>query len=206
MRGPKEKKERALGEKLGLKAERCLSPKCAMVRKPYKPGAHGQGNRRPKNLSEFGAQLREKQKIKITYGIKENQLRDIFKKATEAKKVTSAKVFELLESRLDNVVFRSRLAPSRTMARQLIIHGHILVNGRKVTSPGFEVSKGKMISVKESSKEKGVFKKVSEILKKAESPAWIVLDKNKLEAKIAAIPEESDVSFDINMVVDYYSK
>jgi len=205
MRGPKEKKERALGERLGLKAERCLSPKCAMVRKPYKPGVHGQ-SKRPRNLSEFGIQLKEKQKIKITYDIKESQLRDIFKKATKAKKVTGTKVFELLESRLDNVVFRSSLALSRTIARQVIIHGHILVNGRKVISPGFEVSPGNLVSVKESSKEKGVFKRIAEISKKIDTPTWIVLDKDKFEAKIAALPSESDIPFDVNMVVDYYSK
>src|ERR1700729_2695629 len=136
MMGPREKRERALGTSLGLKGERSGSPKSALVRKPYKPGVHGpRGRNRP--LSEFGIQLREKSKFKLTYGVDEKNLKRLFGLAQEAKKSVGTKLLELLELRLDNVVYRLGFTPTRGAARQLVNQGHITVNGKKVTSPGY---------------------------------------------------------------------
>ena len=125
--GPKEKKERALGVRLGLKGDRALSPKSAAVRKPYRPGVHGP-NGRAKALSEFGLQLREKSKFKIAYGLNEANLKKIFNKAQATKGATGAKMLEIIELRIDNVVFQLGWTPSRGAARQLVVHGHIFVN------------------------------------------------------------------------------
>lgn len=200
----KEKKERSLGIKLFLKAERCNSPKCAMVRKPYKPGPHGKTSRR--SASEFGHQLLEKQKIMFSYGLREAQMRKIFDEAFRKKQAISETIINLLERRLDNVVFRSGLAPSRIMARQFINHGHILVNGRKVTIPSFRVKINDVISVKESSKNSLIFKKILDNIKKQEAPAWISVDKEKMEAGVKSAPQNVEVSFDVNLVVDYYAR
>src|SRR5580704_118612 len=131
MRGPKEKKERALGVRLGLKGDRAMSPKSALTRKPYKPGPHGPRSR-AKALSEFGLQLREKSKFKIAYGVNENNMKRLFAMASETKGESGAKMLELLESRLDSVVFWLAFAVSRGAARQLVVQGHITVNGKKV--------------------------------------------------------------------------
>src|SRR3989338_4565889 len=156
MRGPKEKKERRIGERLNLKADRCQFPKCAMVRKPYQPGAHGPTGRR-RALSEFGVQLLEKQKVKISYGLDERNLRQLFVSAQKAKGSSVSKLVELLERRLDNVVMKLGLAASRNIARQLVVHGHVLVNGKKVRSPGFSIKVGDVVSMKPGSGSKLFF-------------------------------------------------
>jgi len=200
----KEKKERALGVKLLLKPQRCFSPKCVTIRRPTKPGIHGRARTRP--LSEFGVQLKEKQKFQWSYGLREAPMRRIFSAALKNPAVTGNMIIILLERRLDNVVFRLGFAPSRSVGRQLVGHGHILVNGRRVDIPSYRVKAGDSIAIRPQSKTNLVFKDLAEALKKYEPPAWLALDKEKLEAKVVSLPKDYDVPFDVNMVVDYYSK
>lgn len=205
MIGPKEKKERALGERLGLKGERCASPKCAAVRKPYRPGVHGPRGRQ-RALSEFGLQLKEKQKFKVSYGIDERNLRQIFLKALKAKGPSAMKLVEFLERRLDNAVFRLGLASSRGSARQLIVHGHIAVNGKRVRSPGFLVKIGDAIALAPGSETLDVLAKRKEILKKYEPPPWLSLDREKLEGRVLSRPEDVTLPFEAKLVVESFSK
>ena len=205
MRGPKERKERALGVRLGLKGDRALSPKSAMVRKPYKPGVHGP-HARPRAVSEFGLQIREKNKVKLSYGIDENNLRRLFSQAVAKKGALGATMLELLERRLDNVVFRLGLTTTRAAARQLVVHGHIAVNGRKVTSPGYVVKKGDTVIVRESSREKASLPRRREILKKYEAPAWLHLDPENMLGKVLELPKDVEAPFEINLLVEAFSK
>jgi small subunit ribosomal protein S4 len=198
-----EKKERALGTKLFLKAHRCNSVKCVGVRRPHRPGLHGSARH---SSSEFGQQLNEKQKIKVSYGIRESQMEKVFKAASKNPGATGVLIMQLLERRLDNVVFRLGLAESRSIGRQLISHGHILVNGKRVSAPSYLVRVGDKISVRPESKSIAQLKDLGERLKKYESPSWLVLDKEKAEGSMAALPKDLEVPFDVNMVVDYYSK
>lgn len=206
MRGPKEKKERALGERLYLKGERCASPKCAMVRKPYRPGMHGQKRHRVKNVSEYGLQEREKQKFKLSYGIDERNLRRLFRGAEREAGSTAVKLAELLELRLDNVVYRLGFAPSRGAARQRIVHGHIAVNGTRVRAPGYEVRAGDAIAFREASRGRSFVKLLSESLGKYEPPSWLALDREKLEGKVLSPPTDFTPPFEINLLVESLNK
>lgn len=199
-----EKRERALGTKLFLKAHRCNSPKCATIRNPQLPGVHGKARRRPP--SEVGTQLREKQKIKAVYGIRESAMGKVFETANKNPGVTGQMIMVLLERRLDNVVYRLGLAASRSVGRQLVGHGHIMVNGRKVTIPSYLVRVGEVISIRPQSKDAPLFKDLGETMKQYEAPVWLALDKEKLEGRVVSAPKDFDVPFDVNMVVDYYSK
>lgn len=201
----KEKRERSLGVRLNLKGERCASPKCAMVRKPYPPGIHGKKRLR-KSPSEYGSQLKEKQKFKFAYGINEDNLRGIFERAAKARGSSSAKMLELLERRLDNVVLRFGLAPSSGAARQLVVHGHIVVNGKKVVSPGYLVEVGDIVSVRPAAASAGIINQRREAIKKHEPPPWLSLDKEKLEGKIISLPQNVDTPFDVNLLVETFSK
>jgi small subunit ribosomal protein S4 len=205
MLGPKEKRERALGVRLGLKGERSMSPKSAMVRKPYRPGVHGPRGR-VRALSEFGLQLREKSKVKLSYGIDERNLARIFNEATAAKKALGATMLQLLERRVDNVVYRLGFAPSRGAARQLVVHGHIAVNGRKVVSPGFETKTNDIVAVREGSLLKAGLPKRREGLKKYDPPAWLHLDPEKLEGRLLDLPKDIEAPFEINLLVESFSK
>ncbi|MBI5306489.1 30S ribosomal protein S4 [Candidatus Wolfebacteria bacterium] len=199
----KEKKERSLGVRLFLKAHRCGSPKCAMVKKPYRPGMHGK-SRRPA-ASEFGQQLLEKQKIKTVYGLKETQMRKVFQEAS--RKGTAGQILSILEKRLDNVIFRLGFAPSRIVARQFIGHGHFTVNGKKVTIPSFRTRVGDTIAVKPSSKDLLIFKELSNIIKKHDLPDWLSIDFDKTEGKVKSLPTNiQEESFNVSFVVDYYSR
>ncbi len=202
MIGPKEKRERSVGERLNLKGERCATPKCAFVRKPYRPGVHGPRGRR-RSLSEFGLQLKEKQKFKLSYGLDERNLKQMFAKAVKAKGSSAAKMVEFLERRLDNVIFRLGFASSRGSARQLIVHGHIFVNNRRVRSPGYAVRTGDVITAKVDIE---VLKKRKDILRKYEPPAWLHLDKEKLEGRVLSPPEGETPPFEINLVIEAFSK
>lgn len=204
-KGPKEKRERSLGEHLQLKAHRCSSPKCVMVRKPYRPGAHGK-NGRVRALSDFGKQIKEKQKFKVSYGVDERNLRQLFNVANKSVGATGTRLIELLESRLDNIIFRMGIAGSRAMSRQLVRHGHILVNNKKTMSPGYTTRVNDVISIRSESKTKSQFKDLKETLKNYEVPAWLHLDLDKLEGKILNKPETSAVPFEINLVVESFSK
>ncbi len=205
IRGAKEKKERALGEHLHLKGYRCQGTKCALVRRPFGPGQHGQKHKR-KALSDFGKQIKEKQKFKLSYGIDESNLRKILEEASKSQRSTVEKLIELVERRLDNVIFRLGMAASRSQARQLIIHGHVFVNKQRVKSPGFSVKVNDIIRVREESKEKTTFKNLKESLKNYEVPAWLFLDKEKLEGRILELPREAELPVEINLLVESFNK
>lgn len=203
MIGPKEKKERSVGEQLFLKGYRCNSPKCAMVRKPYRPGVHGKARRRA--LSEYGRQIKEKQKFKLSYGLDEQNLRSLFARARRAQGSVAERLLELLERRLDNVIFRLGFAPSRSMARQLVVHGHILVNGKRVRSPGFSVVVGSRIDLRDVSKGKAIFAKLRDSLKQYNAPSWLAIDAEELSGTVLSAPTE-DPRFEINTLVESFSK
>lgn len=205
MIGPKEKRERALGERLGLKGDRAMSPKSAVLRKPYRPGMHGPKSR-PRSLSEFGLQIREKRKFKLTYGVDERNLRRLFRMALAAKGASGAKMLEFLERRLDNIVYRLGFAPTRLAARQLVVHGHIMVNKKKVTSPGYMVRKGDTVAVREGSEAKEALAKRKELLKKYETPPWLSLHPEKMEGEVLSPPTAPDIPFEINLLVESFSK
>jgi small subunit ribosomal protein S4 len=204
MKRVKEKAERSLRMKLFLKGDRCNSPKCVTVRRAYAPGQHGK-NRRPP-ASEYGIQLLEKQRLRVSYGLKERQLKRVLEKALKKRGATGATLINLLESQLVNVVYRLGFAPSRFAGRQLITHGHFLVNGKKVTVPSYALKVGDVISIKESSKSLLIFKDLPNILKKQEVPDWLELDKEKMLGRIKSLPTTIEIPFDINLIVDYYSK
>ncbi len=205
MLGPKEKRERALGGPLGLKGERGMSPKSALVRKPYRPGVHGPKSR-PRTRSEFGLQLREKNKFKLAYGVNERNLRRLFGVASGERGATGAKLVELLERRLDNVVYRLGFAPTRLAARQLVLQGHIAVNGRKVVSPGYELRVRDRVAAREGSAQKGAFAKRKEFLKKYDAPSWLRLDPEKLEGEVLSLPADVELPFEVNLLVESFSK
>ncbi len=204
---PKCKQCRRAGEKLFLKGDRCNTAKCAMVRRDYAPGIHGKKKRR--GASEFGMQLAVKQKIKRIYGVLERQFKNHFEEIRNKKGVTGDLLLMRLELRLDNVVYRIGLASSRATARQLVNHGLITVDGKKVDIPSFEVKVGQTIGIKSSKKEKPYFKKLNEALKnKKDFPAWINFDYKKTEGKIVSLPRRDDIGINVDaqVVVEYYSK
>lgn len=200
------KKCRRAGQKLFLKGERCFGQKCAMIRKPYIPGVHGKSYRR--RISEYGQQLAEKQKVRHTYGISEQQFKRYFKEIVKQKGNKEELLARKLENRLDNVVFRLGWARSRRLARQIVNHGHILVNGRKVDIPSYQVKKGAVIKLKERSKKLTLFKDLKAFLKKQEIPQWLSLDREKLEGKIKTQPKVEDMGKvgELNMIIEYYSR
>jgi small subunit ribosomal protein S4 len=199
----KEKKERALGERLFLKAYRSQSHKSAMVRRPYRPGVHG---KRRQSVSDYGTQLKAKQKFKLTYGVNESQLTNIYREAARSEKGTGERMIEMLERRLDNAIFRAGLAPSRIMARHFIVRGHYQVNGVKTVSPSFSVKVGDIIKVKEESKVKSPFKNFKEALENYSTPDWLDLAKPELTAKVKALPTNVDPAYDISAVVEFFAK
>lgn len=202
--GPSCRLCRREGQKLFLKGERCYSGKCAVDRRTYAPGQHGQ-NRKGK-LSNYGLQLREKQKAKRFYGVLETQFRNYFEKAAKKKGVTGENLLVFLETRLDNVVFRMGFASSRKEARQLVNHNHFIVNGKKVNIPSYQVEAGDVIKVKEKSTSSPKFKEIREMA--ISTPAWITVDTDKLEGKVLALPrrEEIDTPVAEHLIVELYSK
>ncbi len=196
-----EKRERSLGIKLGIKNDRCTSPKCALIRKPHRPGQHGKN---PLKKGEFGTQLQEKQRIRFTYGLSDKQLKAIFARATKREEPTPAVVLKELESRLDSVVYRLGFAPSRSIARKLVGHGHFAVNNRRVDVPSFHVKTGDVIRPRPESKDIGQFKNLAESIKTVTPPSWLSLDKEKMEAKVLSAPKDIDSPYDVSLVVDYY--
>ena len=192
------------GQKLFLKGERCYSVKCALEKRSYAPGQHGQ-NRRTK-LSNYGIQLREKQKAKRFYGLLETQFRNYFDKAAKKKGQAGENLLIMLETRLDNVVFRMGFASSRKEARQLVRHGHFTVNGRKQDIPSFAVSTGDVVKVKERSCSSPKFKEIREM--SISTPAWITVEPEKLEGKVVAMPRRDDIDTPVaeHLIVELYSK
>ena len=191
------------GQKLFLKGERCYSPKCAIEKRNYAPGQHGQNR---KKMSDYGTQLREKQKTKRFYGLQETQFRNLFDKAAKKKGMTGENFLILLESRLDNVVFRLGFASSRKEARQLVTHNHFTVNGKKVNIPSYEVKAGDVIKVKEKSTHSPKFKEVKEMT--ITVPSWLTVDVEKLEGKVVALPTRSEIDTPVaeHLIVEFYSK
>ncbi|HED24916.1 MAG TPA: 30S ribosomal protein S4 [Firmicutes bacterium] len=192
-------------DKLYLKGDRCYTDKCAVVRHAYPPGEHGQGRQK---FSEYGLQLREKQKARRIYGVLERQFRRYFKEADRRKGVTGEILLQLLESRLDNVVYRLGLARSRSEARQLINHGHFQVNGRKVDIPSYLTRAGDVIAVRENSRSKPVFKQITEAREQQGVVEWLDVDHEKMEGRVIRIPQrdEIDVPVTEHLIVELYSR
>ena len=204
--GPECKLCRREGEKLFLKGSRCLSFKCSFERKGYIPGQHGQSRRR--RLSNYGIQLREKQKIKRMYGIMEKQFRRYVAKADRMKGVTGTNLLQLLESRLDNVVFRLGFAPSRNSARQLVTHKHFLVNGRVVNIPSYILRPGDEIKVRDKSRKKEIFHNSLRRIKGDLDLPWLILDKATMTGTFIQPPERDQMGVDVkeHLVIELYSK
>jgi small subunit ribosomal protein S4 len=197
------------GEKLFLKGEKCLTAKCPLERRNYPPGEHGKKGMRRRKVSDYGKQLREKQKARRIYGVLERQFRRYFKEAQRKKGMTGAMLLILLERRLDNVVYRLGLADSRAQARQLVRHGHITVNGRKVDIPSYLVSEGDEIGVKPSSKKLAYFKDLAErIADKPAPPEWLSIDRETMTGRVLAQPlrEQIDVPINEQLIVEFYSR
>lgn len=193
------------GLKLYLKGDRCYSTKCGVERRPYAPGQHGQGR---KKVSEYGLQLREKQKARRIYGILEGQFRRYFAKAERQPGVTGENLLRLLERRLDNVVFRVGLGASRNEARQLVRHGHFLVNGRKVNIPSYLLRMEDVITVRSKSKESVRVKELMERAAEHTPPAWLEYDADQPSVKVAALPtrDQIDSSVQEHLIVEMYSR
>ena len=191
--------------KLFLKGERCYTDKCAIERRNYPPGQHGQG--RPK-FSEYSIQLREKQKVKRMYGLLEKQFRRTFAEASRTKGITGETLLVLLERRLDNVAYRLGFATSRAEARTLVRHGHVLVNGKKVNIPSYTIRAGDVVSVKEPSRQLGRVQSAMEGAQRRGVPDWAEVDRDTCSGKIKILPTRSDVTMPINekLIVELYSK
>ena len=194
-------------QKLFLKGSKCFSEKCPVEKRNFPPGQHGMGRR--SKISEYGIQLREKQKVRRTYGMLETQFRNTFEKASQMRGVTGDNLVKLLERRFDNVVYRLNIAPSRKAARQLILHGHVQVNSKSVNIPSYLLNPGDVIQLKDSSRKLEV---VHESLKKTRGdsgvPSWLSLNKAELTGTFLAVPERADIPLNANeqLIVELYSK
>ncbi len=193
------------GEKLFLKGERCYTNKCSISRRAYAPGQHGQQR---KKLSEYGIQLREKQKARRFYGILEGQFRKYFELASKKKGITGENLLQILETRLDNAVYRLGLATSRPEARQLVTHAHFVVNGKKVNIPSYLLKVGDVITVRDKSKSSPKIKAISEITGSKVIPKWLEFDAENLSGKVIALPAREDIDLPIreHLIVELYSK
>ncbi len=193
------------GQKLFLKGDKCFTPKCPVEKRKNPPGMHGQMRRR---LSDYGMRLREKQKARRMYGIFERQFRKYFALASSRPGVTGATLLQLLESRLDNVVYRLGFASSRAAARQVVRHGHFTLNGRKCDIPSALVAEGDVIGVKSNSRNNEYFKLVTARLDSVAVPNWLATDREKLEGKVLALPTRQEIDADLKeqLIVEYYSR
>lgn len=194
------------GEKLFLKGDRCYSEKCAVERRPFPPGAHGQGRRQ--KPSEYGIQLREKQKTKRIYGLLEKQFRNYFKKADRQPGVTGENLLVLLERRMDNVVFRMGFGGSRKEARQLVNHGHFFVNGKKATIPSMLLKPGDVVQVRDTSKDSPKFQEIKDQAAYRTPPEWLTVDADNLTGSVLAYPnrEQIDTAVNEQLIVELYSR
>ncbi len=207
--GPVCKLCRREGEKLFLKGSRCMTPKCAIERRSYPPGQHGREKQfRRGRASDYLLQLREKQKARRIYGVLERQFRNYFKKATQQPGLTGHNLLRFLETRLDNVVYRMGLADSRNQARQLVNHGHIVVNDRKTDIPSASVTPGDMVSVRPESLRNTYFKDRRQLVDDRQVPRWISLDPEAMSARIMQLPEREDIDVTLQeqLIVEYYSR
>lgn len=201
--GPQCKRCRREGIKLYLKGDRCYTDKCAVARRPQAPGQHGTSR---KKVTNYGIQLREKQKAKRIYGVLEAQFRMYYEEAERQKGVTGDNLLRLLELRLDNVAYRLGFANSRVEARQLVRHGHFTVNGHKVNIPSYQVKAGDVIAVKEKSLSSEKFKALAEL--QGNLPKWLTVDKDKMEGQVVDLPQREDIDIPVNetLIVELYSK
>lgn len=196
------------GQKLFLKGDRCLSPKCAVDRRPFAPGDHGRKNAMRRKVSEYGMQLREKQKARRMYGVLERQFRGYFEEASRRKGLTGATLLGLLESRLDNVVYRLGFADSRSQARQLVRHGHFVVNGINTDIPSYLVSTGDQISVRDRSRSVTYFKERTQMLSGGNLPTWLSIDAASMSGSVLNGPTREEIAVPLNeqLIVEYYSR
>ena len=203
--GPNCKMCRREGCKLYLKGERCTNGKCAFDHRSTAPGQHGAAR---KKVGEYGKQLREKQKARRYYGVLEGQFKHYYELAEKMEGITGANLLVILESRLDNVVYRMGMAASRKEARQLVLHSHFTLNGKKVSTPSILVKPGDVIAVKESSKEKSKIKALGEAMATAHTPKWLENDAANLATKVVARPARDDIDFEFEeqLIVELYSK
>lgn len=193
------------GQKLFLKGDRCYTDKCAITRRAYAPGQHGQSRRK---LSEYGTQLREKQKVRRAYGILEGQFRHYFELANKKEGVTGENLLTILESRLDNVVYKLGLAVSRPEARQLVSHAHFTVNGKKVNIPSYLVKPGDVIAVREKSRSSAKFEAILASTESRIVPKWLDMNRDTMEGRVVALAEREDIDLPIeeHLIVELYSK
>ena len=193
------------GAKLFLKGERCYSDKCSFTRRAYAPGQHGQSR---KKVSEYGIQMREKQKTRRYYGILESQFASYYEDAARMTGTTGENLLRICESRLDNIVYRLGLACSRAEARQLVVHGHYTVNGKRVNIPSYRVKEGDVVAVCEKSRNSDKMKAIIETCGARPIPMWLDLNKETLEAKVVRLPNREDIDLDVQelLIVEYYSK
>lgn len=199
---------RRAGEKLFLKGEKCFSAKCPLTRRNYPPGMHG-GKAQRRKETGYGGQLQEKQKAKWVYGLREAQFSNYVNKAVKRKGDTAQNLLQMLERRLDNVIYRLGLAKSRQAARQLVLHGHFLINNKKVNIPSFQVRPNEIIAWREKSKKSKLWTDLPPVLVKYEPPAWLSLDKQNLTAKVLGLPQEGDLqqmNFDPKKIIEFYSR
>ena len=203
--GPACKLCRREGKKLYLKGERCTSGKCALDRRSTAPGQHGAAK---KKMGEYGMQLREKQATRRYYGVLERQFKNYYEEAARKEGMTGENLLVLLERRLDNAVYRMGLAESHRDARQLVLHAHFTLNGKKVNIPSILVKPGDVISVKESSRDSAKIKGLAEALESKTAPKWLDVDKTNLTAKVVSLPAREDIDFEFNeqLIVELYSK
>lgn len=208
--GPVCKLCRREGQKLLLKGERCYSPKCAFERRDTPPGQHGRSFRggRRRRASDFALQLREKQKVRRIYGVLERQFRRYFQLALRYPGLTGSNLLIILESRLDNVIYRLGFADSRAQARQLVSHGHFVVNGRRTNIPSFLVRPSDQIEVRDGSRKRIYFKQLEEVIGDRPIPEWLERDSSVLTATMLRRPERTDVDYEVNeqLVVEYYNR
>ena len=204
-RGPVSRLCRREGMKLFLKGAKCYTKKCPFERRPNPPGQHGVRRRK---VSDFGVQLREKQKMRRIYSVHERQFRRYFNEAERHTGVTGEALLRLLETRLDNVVFRMGFASSRAQARQLVAHGHFSVNGRATNIPSYPTAQGDRVEVREASRKSEFFKNARESLKGAQRPDWLSVDPDKLSGSVAAQPRRDQMPAELNeqLVVEFYSR
>ena len=195
------------GMKLFLKGTKCYTDKCEIERRNFPPGAHGK-SRRPKKLQGYGLQLREKQKVRRMYGILERQFRNYFDKAAEMKGVTGENLLQLLERRLDNVVHRMGLGTSRAQARQVVLHGHIQVNGRKVNIPSYLVKAGDLVEVREGHRQLKNLLEARELTAHQLAPPWLEIDRENFRARVVSLPRREDIALPLQeqLIVELYSK
>ncbi len=203
-----EKRERRLGERLFIKGDRCLGPKCAQVRKGYAPGMHGKKRGRRREASEFSTLLTEKQRVRFFYALDEGDLKRYSIKAASRAGIFNSNFIRLIELRLDNVVYRLGFAPSRRAARQLTGHGHITVNTKLVDIPSYEVRKDDVIGIKVSSFGLGMVTGLDERLKKHQTPKWLLLDPQKKTGKVVSLPDNDDagITMDPTKIKEFYSR